>query len=69
MIFLAKMRSLDHLKVLMILEFMHALRETDKGLTLKQVFKLILYLFRIFVLLLFVARHPKSKIEDYTMRL
>ena len=49
----------------MILEFMHAfMRETDEGLTLKQVFQVILFHSRIFKLLLFTAvTHKQIKIR------
>ena len=50
----------------MILEFIHAfMRETDDGLTLKQVFQVILFNSRNFGLLLFTAVTPKSKFGSF----
>ena len=48
----------------MILELMHAfMRETDEGLTLKQVFKRFSFHFVFFVLLLLTARHHSRNLD------
>ena len=57
----------------MILEFIQAfMRETDDGLSLKQVFKVIWWIIGKFRIFLLTARHPISKfrhvpeIRDFT---
>ena len=51
----------------MILEFIQAfMRETDDGLSLKQVFKVIWWIIGKFRIFLLTARHPISKFAIFT---